>query len=141
MNRRFAGWRSLPEEKPTLAAAWSVATAAAVGSLYYDTVLALDPCRLCWFQRVVMYPLVVVLGVATLWRVSVAWFALPLSAFGAGLAAYHSWLQVVSGDSCTVAGCGTVQYRTLGLTIPNQALVAFLLIGLAVGHVALRRRR
>ncbi|PSQ39524.1 disulfide bond formation protein B [Halobacteriales archaeon SW_12_71_31] len=116
----------MPEEKPTLAAAWSVATAAAVGSLYYDAVLALDPCRLCW---------------STLRRVSVAWIALPLSAFGAGLAAYHSWLQVVSGDSCTVAGCGTVQHRTLGLTIPNQALVAFLLIGLAVGHVALRRRR
>lgn len=123
MNGRLVDWRSPPEEKPTLAAARSVATAA-VGSLYYDTVLALDSCRLYRFQRVVTYPLVVVLGVATLRRVSVAWFALPLSAFGAGLAAYHSRLQVVSGDGCTVAGCGTVQHRTLELTIPSQTLVA-----------------
>ena len=122
MNGRLADWRSLPEEKPTLAAARSVA--AAVGSLYYDTVLALDSCRLYRFQRVVTYPLAVVLGVATLRRVSVAWFALPLSAFGAGLATYHSRLQVVSGGGCTVAGCGTVRHRTLGLTIPSQTLVA-----------------
>jgi disulfide bond formation protein DsbB len=122
--------------------AWVVACVATLGSLNYSLNMGLVPCRLCWYQRILMYPLVVVLGVATLYPGqdrAVGRFVLPLSVLGAGVAGYHSWLQATV-TQCTFAGpCAAIQYEALGLlTIPNQALVAFSLISLAVGYVSVR---
>jgi disulfide bond formation protein DsbB len=120
-----------------------VAAVATVGSLYFSLGLGLIPCELCWYQRILMYPLVVVLGVATLdgnervWRT-----ALPLSTFGTVVAAYHSYLQVNPdiGGVCGVGGgCAAVLYPMAGglLTIPRLSLVAFLLV--TAGLLALWR--
>ncbi|RKS81909.1 disulfide bond formation protein DsbB [Haloarcula quadrata] len=118
-----------------LAAATTVATVATAGSLYLSLGLGLTPCRLCWYQRILMYPLVVVLGVAAVERrLGVVRTALPLAVPGAAIAAYHSWLQV-SQTTCGIGAisCAQVQYRILGLTVPNLSLVAFLLVtGLVV---------
>ena len=43
--------------------AWIVATVTTLGSLYYSEHAGFVPCELCWYQRIVMYPLVIVLGV------------------------------------------------------------------------------
>ena len=48
--------------------AWIVATVTTLGSLYYSEHAGFVPCELCWYQRIVMYPLVIVLGVAALRR-------------------------------------------------------------------------
>ena len=48
--------------------AWIVATVTTLGSLYYSEHAGFVPCELCWYQRIVMYPLVIVLGVAWLRR-------------------------------------------------------------------------
>ncbi|MFB6223364.1 MAG: disulfide bond formation protein B [Haloarcula sp.] len=117
-----------------LAAATAVAIGATVASLYLSLGLGLTPCRLCWYQRILMYPLVVVLGIATgKGDPGVVQTALPLSALGSAIAAYHSWLQV-SQTTCGIGAvsCAQIQYRILGLTVPNFSLVAFLLIGVAV---------
>ncbi|MFB6171291.1 MAG: disulfide bond formation protein B [Haloarculaceae archaeon] len=113
-------------------AAWTVALVATAGSLFYQFGMGLYPCELCWFQRVLMYPLVVVLGYATVAdQRDVHRVVLPLALPGAVLAAYHSYLQVAPGMTCSFAGCGRVQFRLLGLTVPNQSLLAFvLLVGL-----------
>nr|WP_254282153.1 disulfide bond formation protein B [Haloarcula salina] len=116
--------------RPLLAAATVVAAVATVGSLYLSLGLGLTPCRLCWYQRICMYPLVVVLGVATLEdRPAVARTALPLSVLGGTIAAYHSWLQVTQ-TACGLGAfsCAQVQYRVAGLTVPNLALTAFVLV-------------
>lgn len=126
-------------ERLALGGAWLVAVAGSVGSLYYGTGMGLFPCKLCWFQRVALYPLVVILAVALRHHIPVGRLVLPLSLSGAGLAAYQSWLQLDAGGRCSVGGCGAVQHRVLGLTIPNQALLAFLAISLAVAYVAVRR--
>lgn len=119
----------------SLAAATIVAIVATAGSLYLSLGLGLIPCELCWYQRILMYPLVVVLGIATLEnRMEVFRTALPLSVLGGGIAAYHSWLQI-SGSSGTCSlggGCAAVQYRFLGLTVPNLSLTAFVLISVAM---------
>lgn len=130
---------SRSRDRVAIAAAWGVAVAATVGSLYYGRVAGLVPCRLCWYERALMYPLVVVLGVALLRELPVGPFALPLSVSGAGVAAYHSWLQMSAGAQCSVGGCGAVQHRLLGLTIPNQALLAFAFVSLAVCYAARSR--
>jgi disulfide bond formation protein DsbB len=134
MSRAEAGLRST---RSLLAVATVVAAVATVGSLTFSLGLGLTPCRLCWYQRILMYPLVVVLGVAALERrPGVARTALPLSVFGGVLAAYHSWLQVTQ-TTCSVGviSCATVQYRLFGiLTIPNLSLLAFLLVTGIVGY-------
>ncbi|MGB9952496.1 MULTISPECIES: disulfide bond formation protein B [unclassified Haloarcula] len=118
-----------------LAAATAVAAVATAGSLYLSLGLGLTPCRLCWYQRILMYPLVVVLGVAAVEnRPGVVRTALPLAVPGAAVAAFHSWLQV-SQTTCGLGAvsCAQIQYRVLGLTVPNLALTAFLLVtGLVV---------
>jgi disulfide bond formation protein DsbB len=120
-------WRRLT------AAALVVAAVATAGSLAYSLLAGLYPCRLCWYQRVLMYPLVVVFGYALAGdHRDVHRAVLPLSVPGVAVAAYHSYLQVAGASDCGVVACATVQRRVLGLTIPNQSLVAFLLVtGLA----------
>nr|WP_226013183.1 disulfide bond formation protein B [Halomicrobium salinisoli] len=121
-------------ERRLLAFGTVVAAVATAGSLYFSEVMGLVPCELCWYQRILMYPLVVVLGVSALEGRSGAYrTVLPLSVLGAGVASYHSWLQVSgAASSCTIGGCASVQYRLAGLTIPNLALIAFLLVSAAV---------
>lgn len=118
----------------SLAIGTLIALVATAGSLYFSEILGLIPCELCWYQRILMYPLTVVLGVAALEnRLRVYRTALPLSVLGTGVAAYHSYVQV-AGDSavCSVGGCGAIQYQVLGLSIPNLSLIAFVLISLAL---------
>jgi disulfide bond formation protein DsbB len=113
---------------PLLLAATLVAAVATAGSLWFSLGLGLTPCDLCWYQRILMYPLVVVLGVATFERrAAVSRSALPLAGLGVGLASYHSYLQATM-TSCTLDGsCVTVLWQSpvFGLTIPNLSLVAF----------------
>ena len=114
--------------------AWLVAIMATAGSLYFSEVRSFVPCTLCWWQRIFMYPLVVVLGAAAVERrAAVAWTALPLVGLGAAIAAYHSWLQVTQ-TTCGIGAvsCAQVQYRVAGLTVPNLSLAAFCLVGVTV---------
>lgn len=115
--------------------AWAAALVATAGSLFFSEVMDLPPCVLCWYQRIAMYPLVIVIGVGIVmrdarWR----WYALPLSFTGFAIAVYHNLLYYhiipesiapcKEGISCT-----TVQIVWLGfITIPLMALAAFTLI-------------
>ena len=127
--------------------AWLVAIAATVGSLYFSEVRAFVPCALCWWQRIFMYPLVVVLGVATFRQDLSAWrTALPLSLVGLGISTYHVLLQKVPGiappASCASGVPCNVQYIDwFGfVTIPLLAAVAFLVVTLAMLRLAWSER-
>ena len=125
----------------SLATSTLIAVVATVWSLYFSLGLGLVPCELCWYQRILMYPLTVILGVAALEnRPGVYRTALPLSVLGVGIAGYHSWLQVSGGSgTCSIGGgCSAVQYQFLGLSVPNLSLIAFVLVSLAL--VVVRRR-
>lgn len=126
-----------------LIACTAVAAVATGGSLYFSEVMGLYPCDLCWIQRIGMYPLVVVLGVAAYEdRIGVWRTALPLSVGGAIVAAYHSYVQRTPAATCSLdGGCTTVQYELFGLlSIPNLALIAFSLVSLGL-VVGARRNR
>ncbi|WP_436926427.1 disulfide bond formation protein B [Halosimplex amylolyticum] len=119
-----------PDPRTLLAFGALVAVVATTGSLYFSLGMGLVPCELCWYQRILMYPLVVVIGVALLERrTGVYRTVLPLSVGGVAVAAYHSWLQVAAGGQCSFGGsCAAVQLRVVGLSIPNLSLIAFALI-------------
>jgi disulfide bond formation protein DsbB len=126
-----------------LYAAWLVALFATIGSLYFSEVRMFVPCALCWWQRIFMYPLVGVLGVATFRQDTGVWrYALPLSLVGLGTSGYHYLLQKVPGlappASCAAGVPCSMQYIDwFGfVTIPFLAGSAFLLISLAMLQLA-----
>lgn len=112
-----------------------IAVVATIGSLWFSLGLGLVPCDLCWYQRILMYPLVVILAVATVEKRSAVFrTVLPLSLLGIFISSYHSVLQITM-TSCNFHGtCAVVQWRLpgLGLTIPNLSLIAFLIITITV---------
>jgi disulfide bond formation protein DsbB len=108
-----------------------VALVTTLGSLYYSEVAHFVPCRLCWYQRIAMYPLTLTLLVAALRRDRSAWtYVAPPALVGAGFAAYHAQLQAFpsQGSSfCTVSEPCTVRYVwELGfVSLPLMALAGF----------------
>jgi len=114
--------------------AWVIATTATLGSLYYSDIANLEPCRLCWYQRIAMYPLVVVLGIAALRRdVAVRIYAVPLAVVGAFIAGYHyliQWYPSLEGGACgTGIPCSSPYiWRWEFLSIPFMALMGFLAV-------------
>ena len=70
--------------------AFALAAIAMSGSLYFSEVANYIPCTLCWYQRIAMYPLVVLFGIAAVRRDrGIAPYGLVLSAVGAVIAVYH----------------------------------------------------
>jgi len=119
--------------------AWVIALVATAGSLFFSEVMHLPPCVLCWYQRIAMYPLVVVVGVGILGRdPGFKRYALPLCLGGLAVSVYHNLLYYgVLSESiapCTQGvSCTSRQIEWLGfITIPLMALTAFLLIALCL---------
>jgi disulfide bond formation protein DsbB len=115
--------------------AWAIALVATLGSLYFSEIADFEPCRLCWFQRICMYPLVVLLFGMALRRdaANALLYALPLPVIGAGVAIYHEYIVYhpeaetagcKQGVSCTVRWIEKFGY----VQIPTLALTAFLAI-------------
>ena len=115
--------------------AFVVALVATVGSLWLSEGAHFVPCRLCWYQRIAMYPMAVILGIAA-WRrdVSVRVYALPVVAIGATISVWHMLIErfpsLESASSCDPANpCSLIWVERFGyLTIPTMALTAFALI-------------
>ena len=117
-----------------LVGAAAVAIVSTLGSLYYSEVANFPPCRLCWFQRIGMYPLAVILPLAA-WRRdwSVRWYALPLAVGGGLVSVYHVLIErypsLESGSCDPTNPCSIIWVERLGyLTIPTMALSGFALI-------------
>lgn len=110
-----------------------VSLVATLGSLFYSEVMHFEPCRLCWFQRICMYPIVLISLIGVIKRDEfVTDYILPLSSIGLMIGVYHVLMQngIVSlSDNCTSVSCGASYVRYLGfITIPVMSSVAFFLI-------------
>ena len=122
--------------------AFLVALTATLGSLYLSEVAHFTPCTLCWYQRIAMYPLVPILGIAAWTRDGRVWrYAIPLAAIGAVIAIYHYQLErfpTQTSVSCSVEAPCTVVWiwRFHFISIPFMALSAFATI---VGLLAIVR--
>ncbi|KAA0944359.1 disulfide bond formation protein B [Sporosarcina sp. ANT_H38] len=114
---------------------WTVAFVATLGSLYFSEVRGYEPCTLCWYQRILMYPIVLISGVALFQKnVRIASTLAVFSIVGGSISLYHYGLQKITFLSESAPVCGNVsctgQYiNYLGfITIPFLALTAFLII-------------
>jgi len=126
--------------------AWTQALVATAGSLFYSEVMGYMPCELCWIQRIIMYPLIIIYGTA-LWKkqVDIALPGLFLSGIGMCIAVYHYGLQKLpfmkeAGGMCADVPCNLQYINYFGfITIPFLSSVAFILI--FVSHIFILRHK
>jgi disulfide bond formation protein DsbB len=114
--------------------AWVVALVATVGSLMYSELFHYVPCRLCWFQRIAMYPLAIVLLVGAIRReVAVKFYAIPIALIGLVISVYHNVLQFypsLEGTSCDpLVPCSARSIEMFGfMDLPFMAGAGFIVI-------------
>jgi len=130
VTRRVPPWL---RDEVALPTATGIATVATGGSLLLSEVAGYLPCTLCWYQRIAMYPLVVILGVATWRRDRQVWrTAVPLAAIGLVIAGWHVAIErrpALGGVCDPVAPCSLRWVEEFGLlTLPMMAGTGFLAI-------------
>ena len=125
------------ERSPDLAwtlvfAGWAVAAMATLGALFFSEVMQLPPCVLCWYQRIFMFPLVLLLPVGLFpFDAKVIRYALPLAASGWLVALFHlllvaGWIPESIGPCTQGVPCKDVQIAWLGfVNIPLLSFLAF----------------
>jgi len=116
-------------------ASWVVAAASSLGALFFSEVMGVPPCVLCWYQRICMFPLVVLLPLGLFpFDRRIIRYAWPLAALGAAIALFHVLLvHGVIPERITPCAqgvpCGQNPIEWLGfLGIPHLALAAFVSI-------------
>jgi disulfide bond formation protein DsbB len=129
-------------------ASWVVATASTLGALFFSEVMKLPPCPFCWYQRIFMFPLVLLLPIGLFpFDPKVVRYALPLSVVGTGIAAFQMLLVagVIPEDVTACVRdvpCSATQVEWFGfVSIPLLSLLSFTLITLLLILAALRTRK
>lgn len=128
-----------------LFAAWIIALAATLGALFIGEILGQTPCNLCWHQRVFMFPLAVILAVASFRGDPGVWcYALPVTVLGWLVAVFHALLYIgvipeaikPCGQGIPCSGANMTIFG--GLPLPLLSLAAF--TGIAILLVLAQRR-
>ncbi len=121
----------------------AIAAVATAGSLYLSGVAGFTPCTLCWYQRIAMYPLAVILVIAA-WRrdISARVYVIPIAALGALVSCYHILIErfpdLHSAGCDPDNPCSLIWVEHFGfVTIPTMALAGF---GAIITIVALTPR-
>ena len=111
---------------------WIIATVSTLGSLFFSEIMELPPCALCWYQRVFMFPLVLIFLVGLFpFDKRITRYALPLAFAGWGFAFYHyllySGIIPESLQPCSQGvSCSETYLDLFGfITIPMLSLISF----------------
>jgi len=130
-----------------LFACWLLAAGSTMGSLFFSNVMEFAPCVLCWYQRIALFPLVVILAAGLFpYDGTVIRYALPLAVAGLLTAVYHNLLYTgiipESIQPCSRGVSCTEEYIDLfGIfTIPMLSLLSFALITTMLGYLWTKRR-
>lgn len=129
MNKKQENW---------LLSMWAVALIATLGSLYFSEIKGYIPCTLCWYQRIFMYPIVLIGLIALIQKnISIAWTTASFAFIGGSISLYHYGIQKLaflqdSAPECSGASCTGAYINYFGfITIPFLALIAFAFIFIA----------
>ena len=122
-----------------------ISIVATLGSLFYSDIMSFEPCKLCWYQRIFMYPQPLLFLIAMkIKNKSIIFNSIVLSFIGMLIASYHYLLQInaINAVSCDVVGYSVScsEYFSLAygfITIPMMALIAFALL-IVIGYGKIR---
>lgn len=125
------------KEENLITIIWAQSLIATLGSLFYSEVMGYTPCEMCWYQRILMYPLVIIYGTYALGKKKNREQLIPgmiMSGIGLLVAIYHYMIQKLpalheAGSACGIVPCNAVYVNYFGfITIPFMAGVAFAVI-------------
>lgn len=117
-----------------------LASFSTLGSLYLSKIAGLEACELCWYQRILIFPIPVILAVAlVLDRRDVSDYVLSLAALGIPISVYHYLIQMtsISYGCSTAVSCDTIQVQQFGfVTVPWMSMTFFLstVLLMLLGH-------
>lgn len=106
-----------------------------ISSLAYSIIIGYEACVLCWVQRVLIFPQVIILGVALLKKYKdVFSYVIGLNVIGIVVSSYQFYTQLV-GDASTCVinsvSCSLVQFTEFGyITIPMMSLTTFIVVSI-----------
>lgn len=126
--------------KNPLYVCWLIALIGCGASLYYGEILMIEPCRMCWYQRMALFPLALILGIATYRNdLGVVRYALPLAAFGFVMALIQAiGIHFPSFQMCGKE-CAKPIFSIFGfLTFPDLSAFGFVLIGVLLLNASYR---
>ncbi|MBU5688789.1 MAG: disulfide bond formation protein B [Candidatus Aenigmarchaeota archaeon] len=110
-----------------------ISSIATLGSLFFSEIALYEPCKLCWFQRIFMYPIPIISLIGLLKKQKPFIYILTLSLIGFSISLYHNitrFSQLNSGLFCQIGSNCSITYFTYFnfITIPIMSLTAFSLI-------------
>jgi disulfide bond formation protein DsbB len=126
--------------KNVLSIAWIQTLVSILGSLYFSEVLKFVPCTLCWYQRIFMYPLLLILAVGISTKDEKLYnYVFPLSFFGWLVALYHNLVYYGFTKEASVLVCvveSPCDFRYINwfgfISIPLLSLIAFTVINICM---------
>ncbi|MEX1164286.1 MAG: disulfide bond formation protein B [Nitriliruptor sp.] len=132
VRRRVPDWL---RDEVALPSAWAIAAMTTAGSLWMSEVADYAPCLLCWYQRIAIYPLVVITGIAAWRRDGQVWrYVVPIAALGSMVSIWHLIIErnpSLGGACDPAAPCAVRWVEEFGfLTLPAMALTAAVAIAL-----------
>ena len=120
---------------------------ATLGSLYFSEIKYFTPCKLCWYQRISMYPIVIISLVGFLFnKKDVFMYILPLASVGILISSLHVILQknwlAAAGKACSDNLCAISYVNYFGFfSIPTLAWIAFFMIIVLCFMLAFRQNK
>lgn len=116
---------------------WLIALSAFLIAQYSGDVLKIPVCHLCWYQRICIYPLVIIIGIAMFRNDgNIAMYTIPMTLLGAAFALFQYLEQMIPNFApilvCTQGpSCSAVHLKLLGfITFPFASLVACILMSI-----------
>lgn len=132
-------------------AIWLLSLSAVFGSLYFSEIAKLEPCTLCWYLRILLYPIFFISSVAILRKEQklLPYYVLPLSIFGSLLSFYHSLLQwgviketVTLCSTTSNVTCDQSSFTFFGfITIPFLGFICSLMITILALWIAYKNKK
>lgn len=116
--------------------AWIIALIAMLGSLFFSIIMEFVPCTLCWYQRIVMYPLVIIFAIDLFYNNINLKYSSIFVLIGLFISTYHNLIQYgiipESASPCMLGvSCSSKYINIFGfITIPMLSLIAFTMIAI-----------
>lgn len=137
-----------PYENVCLFAAWLIAIIATISSLYGSEIAGLSVCHLCWYQRICIYPLTIIIGIGAFQGdIRSVVYAVPLSVIGALFAIYQYLEQMIPGFApisfCTEhVPCSTIHLKWFGfITYPLLSFAGCVIITILLTLARLHNKK
>lgn len=126
---------------------WIITCIAMVASLFFSEAQHEDPCTLCWYQRMSIFPLVIILGIAAFRNAyRIILYVLPITLIGLIIAAFHVimiafFAQQSFCPTCTLQTTSSGVVAPMPITFPALSLATFLLLNILLILIYCRHSR